>query len=1065
MKTKVSTVEQIKATLSKREVEAAENARDLQAALGYPSIATLMRTIQQGAIKTSVTGKDIRSALKIMGPPLPMLQGKSQDEGANEIRLQEKLLFTPKIENLDADIFYITTSLMFLITVGHFMDYTHVIWIASRTENDLAAALRSVGKDYEDRGHEINECYFDGESAIKSLKEHNSGKTQLNFRLVQRASHKAGKAERKIRTLKNTVRSLVFDVPFYIYGQLIVFLVLHAVNLINLMVTKTSPGQSPHTSFWGTKPSIEDVAPHKWGTTGFLVTPVPESQRNLISIPRGKSVMYVGTSRGGVSAGGNQYLDLEMYTGSICTVNVSLSNRKFTSIPMTEQQVEAFVNLAQGNVPYQVPNFYYHNGKTVPHEEPEEETVNLEDYGEGLMQPEQLSGTNATLVAAPDSTSSIIIDDNADDKHAKRIERANRKPKPSAKPNLNHRGAKRSKPKAAPTSAPNLEEPVTQALPQLATGNHRGDMEDNDSPVTTQGRYNTRRNDYQAREALRRGQIKAYAAKTFVNDQRKVTQKMLDEISHDTLQFSATIDASLKEIQQLHRKQVFHGKYLHELTKRQRKKLLKTSMLVKDKFSPTGSFIKTKGRFVTGGHRQDRTLYTKDDTTAPTVSHTGVMVVICLAALENRHVCTIDIGGAFLNADMPQDPQGDPVHIELDKLSATLLCEIAPEYKEFLNDDGTLVCQLDKALYGCVESARAWYLKLMADLKELGFEPNPNDPCVLNAMLDGNQVTIAVHVDDLLITSQSLEALRRVEDFLNTKYSGEINAQHGKVHEYLGMILDFTFKGCVRITMPKITDDILDGITGNADTPASENLFDIDLSSEPLDDNRSVIFHSKVASLLYLGKRVRPDLLLAVSFLSTRVNRPLLQDWLKLQRVLKYLNRTRLYDLWLQPDEDVSVFAYVDASYASHADAKGHAGIFVTMGKGPIFVKSAKHKIVSKSSTEAEFISMASAVSEVVWIRDFLQLQGYDMGPALVYQDNQSAMILASRAKTSSERTKHISVRYFFIHERIANGEISLQYIRTADMIADVLTKPLTGDTFHRLAALMLNYGSDVNAG
>jgi hypothetical protein len=310
-----------------------------------------------------------------------------------------------------------------------------------------------------------------------------------------------------------------------------------------------------------------------------------------------------------------------------------------------------------------------------------------------------------------------------------------------------------------------------------------------------------------------------------------------------------------------------------------------------------------------------------------------------------------------------------------------------------------------------------------------------------------------------------LEALRRVEDFLNTKYSGEINAQHGKVHEYLGMILDFTFKGCVRITMPKITDDILDGITGNADTPASENLFDIDLSSEPLDDNRSVIFHSKVASLLYLGKRVRPDLLLAVSFLSTRVNRPLLQDWLKLQRVLKYLNRTRLYDLWLQPDEDVSVFAYVDASYASHADAKGHAGIFVTMGKGPIFVKSAKHKIVSKSSTEAEFISMASAVSEVVWIRDFLQLQGYDMEPALVYQDNQSAMILASRAKTSSERTKHISVRYFFIHERIANGEISLQYIRTADMIADVLTKPLTGDIFHRLAALMLNYGSDVNAG
>jgi len=433
------------------------------------------------------------------------------------------------------------------------------------------------------------------------------------------------------------------------------------------------------------------------------------------------------------------------------------------------------------------------------------------------------------------------------------------------------------------------------------------------------------------------------------------------------------------------------------------------------------------------------------------------MVIICLAALENRHVLTVDIGGAFLNADMPKDPEGDPLHIVLDKLSAMLLCELAPEYKEFVNGDGTLICELDKALYGCVESARAWYLKLMADLKELGFEPNPNDPCVLNAIMDGEQVTIAVHVDDLLITSQSMKALKQVEDFLNTKYSGEINAQHGKVHEYLGMILDFTHKGCVRITMPKIIDDILDGVTGNADTPASDNLFDIDLSSELLDENRSIIFHSKVASLLYLGKRIRPDLLLSISFLSTRVNRPLEQDWHKLQRVLKYLNRTRLYDLWLQPDEELSIFAYVDASYASHVDAKGHAGIFVTMGKGPIFVKSAKHKIVSKSSTEAEFITMASAISEVVWIRDFLVLQGYNMGPALVYQDNQSTMILASRAKTSSERTKHISVRYFFIHERIANGEVALQYIRTADMIADVLTKPLTGDMFHRLVALMLN--------
>jgi hypothetical protein len=68
------------------------------------------------------------------------------------------------------------------------------------------------------------------------------------------------------------------------------------------------------------------------------------------------------------------------------------------------------------------------------------------------------------------------------------------------------------------------------------------------------------------------------------------------------------------------------------------------------------------------------------------------------------------------------------------------------------------------------------------------------------------------------------------------------------------------------------------------------------------------------------------------------------------------------------------------------------------------------------------------------------------MNPATIFQDNQSAMVLASRAKNHSERTKHISVRYFFVHERVAKGEALLKYLRTQDMLADVLTKPLQGE-------------------
>ena len=555
-----------------------------------------------------------------------------------------------------------------------------------------------------------------------------------------------------------------------------------------------------------------------------------------------------------------------------------------------------------------------------------------------------------------------------------------------------------------------------------------------------------------------------HASRTFINDQRKLSQKMLDQLEEETLE--ATLTASLKEFAQLEEKKVYHPvrpEYLHQLSKTQQKKILRGSMLIKDKFAPNGKFIKTKGRFVTGGHRQDRTLYSKEETSSPTASHTAVMIVIALAALEGRKVMTADIGGAFLNAEMPLDPEGDPIMVRLSKLESDLLCQIKPDYDAFRNKDGTIVMHLDKALYGCLESAKAWYNKLRSDLESIGFVVNPNDQCVFNADKSTSggkfdeQITVVIHVDDILATSKSELGIEILEEFLIGQYA-EIKATHGRVHEYLGMIINFETPGEVVISMPSFTTDLVSGIEGSATSPANNDLFTVDEKSPLLDSQRAMRFHSDTASLLYLGKRTRPDLLLAVSFLSTRVNAPTEQDWVKLQRVLRFLKCTKEKSITLRPDEKLSIYAYVDASYAPHLDAKSHGGIYVTFGRGPIFVKSAKHKIVSKSSTEAEFITLASAMSEIIWIRDFLSLQGYDMEPATIFQDNQSAIVLASRAKSHSERTKHISVRYFFVHEKVSKGEALLKYLRTQDMLADVLTKPLQGELFHRLSDEILNW-------
>jgi hypothetical protein len=121
-------------------------------------------------------------------------------------------------------------------------------------------------------------------------------------------------------------------------------------------------------------------------------------------------------------------------------------------------------------------------------------------------------------------------------------------------------------------------------------------------------------------------------------------------------------------------------------------------------------------------------------------------------------------------------------------------------------------------------------------------------------------------------------------------------------------------------------------------------------------------------------------------------------------------------------------------------------------------VRSSKQKIVSKSSTEAELISLSDGCSQIIWSRDFLIGQGYDVSAATIYQDNMSTISMVKAGKPTSDRSRHINVRYFFIKDRVDSGEIAIQYLPTDEMTADILTKPLVGEKFRKLKAKLLNW-------
>jgi hypothetical protein len=256
-----------------------------------------------------------------------------------------------------------------------------------------------------------------------------------------------------------------------------------------------------------------------------------------------------------------------------------------------------------------------------------------------------------------------------------------------------------------------------------------------------------------------------------------------------------------------------------------------------------------------------------------------------------------------------------------------------------------------------------------------------------------------------------------------------------------------------------IVSEILEerGINGEAATPASNNLFTINEDSEALQGTEVKSFHSTVQKLLYLAKRTRPDLLTAVSFLTTRVQKPTREDDKKLERVLKYLNKTKELKLRLTCDEPFILTTYVDASFAVHPDAKGHTGIVTTLGGGAVLAKSSKQKLVARSSTESELVALGDAVQYVLWTRNFLLAQGIKLGPAVVAQDNKSTIALAEKGRSTSNRTRHIAIRYFFVHDRIKSGEVQLEHLPTEQMLADFLSKPLQGELFRTLRDRLLN--------
>jgi len=169
---------------------------------------------------------------------------------------------------------------------------------------------------------------------------------------------------------------------------------------------------------------------------------------------------------------------------------------------------------------------------------------------------------------------------------------------------------------------------------------------------------------------------------------------------------------------------------------------------------------------------------------------------------------------------------------------------------------------------------------------------------------------------------------------------------------------------------------------------------------------------------------------------------PRTTHWDAAKGLLRYLAGTYDYGI-IYCGGIPDFFGFCDADFAGDVDTRKSTTAYVfTLGGGAISWQSKRQPTVAASTTEAEYMSAAAAIKEALWVKNLLADFGRDITPVKMLGDNQSALKLLKNP-ISSLRTKHIDVTYHFARERVMRGDISVDYIKTDDMVADVMTKAL----------------------
>ena len=463
-------------------------------------------------------------------------------------------------------------------------------------------------------------------------------------------------------------------------------------------------------------------------------------------------------------------------------------------------------------------------------------------------------------------------------------------------------------------------------------------------------------------------------------------------------------------------------------------KVLKTRWVLTTKYK-NGVFERYKARWVVCGYVQIEGV-DFDETYAPVAATKSWKLFFAICAKRRFKMVLIDISVAFLNADVDHD----------------IYVRQPPGFEKWGPDGEELVCKLLKALYGLRQSPMLWYRFLRNFLVvEAGLTQCEHDLCVFTKFdAKGELVMLLnIHADDLAFgfDETSPDALAILQ-----KTRGKFDHTEEKLTFLLGMGVKTLDDGTILVDQRAYINKILERF----------KMEDVNATLIPMDDKLKFSINMpitkankhidvptfqylpKVGCLSYLATGTRPDLSFAYHNLSRFSQKTNKAHCLALKRVFRYLKGTKDFALRFEPDNDMVLVGHADADFGNDVDtSRSHTGYFLTLGNSPIFWKTVLQRLVPLSTTEAEVQAAKECVQEIIWMRGFLKELGYQQEDCTVLKEDNQGAIKISEGPKSTQRQRHYIIKCRWLQQRYHLGYYRMEYTRTHNQLADMLTKAL----------------------